>query len=76
MISVVTPAFDEERYLGPALASLNGAAACLRERGGAAAQLIVVDNDGADATAEVARGPGSAQGATQFCRRAFTSSDA
>jgi len=60
LISVVIPAFDEESYLGRTLASLNGAAACLRERGGAAAEFVVVDNDSADATAEVARRLGAA----------------
>jgi glycosyltransferase involved in cell wall biosynthesis len=59
LISVVIPAFDEEGYLGRTLDSLRGAAALLREREGVPVEIIVVDNDSADATAEVARGRGA-----------------
>ena len=56
LISVVIPAFDEEAYLGPTLASLNGAAAFLREKGGVSTEIVVVDNDSTDSTGTVARG--------------------
>jgi glycosyltransferase involved in cell wall biosynthesis len=55
LISVVIPAFEEEDYLGRTLASLNGASAFLREREGVLTEIIVVDNDSSDSTAEVAR---------------------
>ena len=55
LISVVIPAFDEEDYLGPTLASLNGAAALLREKKGVSTEIIVVDNDSSDSTGAVAR---------------------
>ena len=55
MISVIIPAFNEEAYLGRTLAGLGRAAAFLRERCGLPAELVVVDNDSTDATADVAR---------------------
>ena len=55
LISVVIPAFDEEAYLGPTLASLNAAKAFLREREGVTTEIIVVDNDSKDSTCNVAR---------------------
>ena len=60
LISVVIPAFNEERYLGETLADLSRAAAHLREGGNIAVEIIVVDNDSSDATAEVARRFGAA----------------
>jgi glycosyltransferase involved in cell wall biosynthesis len=60
LISVVIPAFNEEKYLGATLAGVGRAAARLREVGGAEAEVIVVDNDSTDATAEVARSHGAA----------------
>jgi glycosyltransferase involved in cell wall biosynthesis len=60
LISVVIPAFNEADYLGETLAALDSAAAFLLEKGGASAEVIVVDNDSADATAEVARAHGAA----------------
>jgi glycosyltransferase involved in cell wall biosynthesis len=59
LISIVIPAFDEEDYIGRTLDSLNGACAFLREREGVSTEIIVVDNDSSDATAEVARGLGA-----------------
>ena len=59
LISVVIPAFDEEGYLGRTLDSLHGARAYLWERDGISTEIIVVDNDSSDATAEVARGFGA-----------------
>ncbi len=59
LISVVIPAFEEECYLGRTLDSLRDAAALLREREGVPVEIIVVDNDSSDATAEVARARGA-----------------
>jgi len=60
LISVVIPAFNEEDYLGQTLASLRRAAAFLREKEDLPAELVVVDNDSSDSTADVARGYGAA----------------
>jgi glycosyltransferase involved in cell wall biosynthesis len=54
LISVVIPAFDEEAYLGPTLASLNAARALLLEREGVPTEIVVVDNDSTDSTDQVA----------------------
>ncbi len=59
LISVVIPAFDEEAYLGRTLESVNVAAALLREREGAGCEVVVVDNDSKDSTADVARAFGA-----------------
>ena len=55
LISVVIPAFNEEAYLGETLASLNRAKAFLQDEKSLPTEIIVVDNDSDDATAEVAR---------------------
>lgn len=55
LISVVIPAFNEEGYLSETLASLNRAKAFLQGEGGLPAEIIVVDNDSDDSTADVAR---------------------
>jgi glycosyltransferase involved in cell wall biosynthesis len=55
LISVVIPAFNEEGYLGETLASLNRAKAFLQGEGGLPAEIVVVDNDSDDSTADVAR---------------------
>ncbi len=60
LISVVIPAFNEEKYLGETLAGAGHAAALLREGGAASAEVIVVDNDSSDSTAAVARSFGAA----------------
>jgi cellulose synthase/poly-beta-1,6-N-acetylglucosamine synthase-like glycosyltransferase len=60
LISVVIPAFNEEAYLGETLAGLGRAAELLLKRGGAPTEIIVVDNDSTDSTAEVARVLGAA----------------
>src|SRR5688500_19292842 len=60
LISVVIPAFNEEAYLGQTLAGLDRAAALLREKVKLSAELVVVDNDSSDSTAEVAREFGAA----------------
>lgn len=55
LISVVIPAFNEEDYLGETLASLNRATAFLRKKENISAEIIVVDNESLDSTADVAR---------------------
>ncbi len=59
LISVVIPAFNEEGYLGETLASLNRAKACLQGERSFQAEIIVVDNDSDDSTADVARALGA-----------------
>jgi glycosyltransferase involved in cell wall biosynthesis len=59
LISIVVPAFNEEAYLGETLASLNRAKAFLQRERGLQAEIIVVDNDSDDATADVARALGA-----------------
>lgn len=54
-ISVVVPAFNEERYLGETLASLNRAKALLLCERNIESEIIVADNNSADSTADVAR---------------------
>ena len=57
-ISVIIPAWNEEKHLGRTLESLKTAAAVYGRERGAAVELIVVDNNSTDRTAEVARGHG------------------
>jgi glycosyltransferase involved in cell wall biosynthesis len=54
LISIVVPAFNEAGYLGETLASLNRAKAFLQRERSIQAEIIVVDNDSDDSTAEVA----------------------
>ena len=54
LISVVVPAFNEERYLGETLASLNRAKAYLQRDRGLQAEIIVVDNASDDSSADLA----------------------
>ena len=55
LISVVIPAFNEEDFLSNTLASINQARTFLSEAESVAAEIIVVDNDSSDATADIAR---------------------
>jgi len=59
LISVVIPAFNEEGYLGETLAGLNRARAYLQGERDLPAEIIVVDNDSGDSTADVARALGA-----------------
>lgn len=59
LISVIIPAFNEEGYLGETLASLNRAKAYLQGARGLQVEIIVVDNDSDDSTADVARALGA-----------------
>ena len=60
LISVVIPAFNEERCLGTTLASLARAKAFLQKEESIPAEIIVVDNDSVDSTASVALDFGAA----------------
>jgi glycosyltransferase involved in cell wall biosynthesis len=55
-ISVIIPAFNEERYLAPTIAHIRKAEQRLRDGGEPPIELLVVDNASTDSTAEVARG--------------------
>lgn len=59
-ISVVIPAYNEERFLPRSLASLRRAAECYQRERTGTIELIVVDNNSKDRTAEVARQLGAA----------------
>ena len=59
LISVVIPAFNEEAYLGRTLEGLLRAAALLHGKENLSAELVVVDNDSSDSTADVARAFGA-----------------
>src|SRR3989442_11688258 len=55
LLSIVVPAFNEEGYLGETLASLDRAKAFLQHEKGIQTEIIVVDNDSDDSTADVMR---------------------
>ena len=55
LISVVIPAFNEEGYLGQTLASLRQAKASLLTEQNDSVEIIVVDNNCVDATADIAQ---------------------
>jgi glycosyltransferase involved in cell wall biosynthesis len=57
-ISVVVPAFNEERLLGESLAQMKSAAGAFGRRGWEV-ELIVCDNNSTDRTAEIARSAGA-----------------
>jgi glycosyltransferase involved in cell wall biosynthesis len=57
-VSLVVPAFNEERLLGGALAAIGEAMGVFREAGWAS-ELIVCDNNSTDRTAEIARAAGA-----------------
>jgi glycosyltransferase involved in cell wall biosynthesis len=57
-ISIVVPAFNEERLLGDSLARINLAAEAFHERGWGT-ELIVCDNNSTDKTAQIARAAGA-----------------
>jgi glycosyltransferase involved in cell wall biosynthesis len=58
-ISVIVPAFNEERYLGATLEALVVARDELRCAYGQTAELLVVDDGSTDRTAEIARDAGA-----------------
>lgn len=57
-LSIIIPAFNEADYLPSTLDSIQRASAHLRDRTGVGVEVIVVDNNSTDATAEVAEGMG------------------
>ncbi len=57
-ISVIVPAFNEEKLLGASLAEIRAAATAFTERGWSF-ELIVCDNNSTDRTAEIAREAGA-----------------
>lgn len=57
-LSIIIPAFNEERLLPATLASVNAARGVFTGRGWAT-ELIVCDNNSTDRTAELARGQGA-----------------
>jgi glycosyltransferase involved in cell wall biosynthesis len=57
-ISIIVPAFNEERLLAASLAAIRAAAAVFAERGWAC-ELIVCDNNSSDRTAEIALAAGA-----------------
>ena len=59
MISIIIPAFNEERFLPDTLAHLNQAIANLPTTPDHAVETIVVDNASTDRTAAIARGAGA-----------------
>jgi glycosyltransferase involved in cell wall biosynthesis len=54
-LSVIIPAWNEEKYVGHAIASLKQAAAVYKRERGCTAEIIVVDNNSSDRTGDVAR---------------------
>ena len=54
-LSVIIPAWNEEKRVGTAIASLQRAAAVYSRERGATAEIIVVDNNSSDRTSAVAR---------------------
>lgn len=60
LLSIIIPAYNEAAYLEKTLASLSHAKAFLEREANSQTEIIVVDNESADATADVARTCGAA----------------
>ncbi len=58
-ISVIVPAYNEERYIGETLNNLNRAKDYLLKRKGMSAEIIVVDNGSTDSTVSIALSSGA-----------------
>lgn len=55
LLSIIIPAYNEAAYLGETLASLNRAKTLLERENNMQAEIVVVDNESDDATADIAR---------------------
>jgi len=60
-LSIIIPAYNEEKYIGRAIVSLRKAAAVYKRDRGEDAEIIVVDNNSADLTSEIAKAEGAHQ---------------
>jgi glycosyltransferase involved in cell wall biosynthesis len=58
-LSVIVPAYNEEKYIARCIASLRHAADFYKRERGHDAEIVVVDNNSADRTGEVAREAGA-----------------
>ena len=58
-ISIIVPAFNEEKLLAASLASVNAAASAAFAASGLTWELVVCDNNSTDRTAEIARTAGA-----------------
>ena len=58
-ISVIVPAYNEERYLGETLKSIQRAKEFALKNGALPIEIIVVDNDSTDSTSDLARSCGA-----------------
>ena len=58
-LSVIIPAWNEEKAVGRAIQSLQRAAEFYKQQRGCAAEIILVDNNSSDRTADVAREHGA-----------------
>ena len=59
LISVVVPAYNEERYLGETLKSIHRAKEFLLKRDAVPTEIIVVDNGSTDSTSDIALSSGA-----------------
>ena len=58
-LSIIVPAWNEEKYVGRAVDSLRRAAQAYERERGCTAEIIVVDNNSQDRTGDVAREHGA-----------------
>lgn len=58
-ISIIVPAFNEEKLIAASLASVNAAACAAFDASGLRWELVVCDNNSTDRTAELARAEGA-----------------
>jgi len=59
LISVIVPAYNEERYLEETLRSIQRAKEILSKKAAVPTEIIVVDNDSTDSTSDLARSCGA-----------------
>lgn len=59
LISVIVPAYNEERYLGETLKSIQRAKEFLLKKDAVPTEIIVVDNGSTDSTSDIARSCGA-----------------